>query len=40
MRTFISAIIALLVAISLGSGVLLVAAVGVCVLGAVAQILK
>ena len=30
MRTFISAIIALLVAISLGSGVLLVAAVGVC----------
>ena len=33
MRTFISAIIALLVAISLGSGVLLVAAVGVCVGG-------
>ena len=33
MRTFISAIIALMVAISLGSGVLLVAAVGVCVGG-------
>ena len=30
MRTFISAIIALLVAISLGTGVLLVTAVGVC----------
>ena len=33
MRTFISAIIALLVAIYLGFGVLLVAAVGVCVGG-------
>ena len=40
MRTFISAIIALLVAISLGSGVLLVAAVGVCVGGGGSDIKK
>ena len=40
MRTFISAIIALLVDISLGSGVLLVAAVGVCVGGGGSDIKK
>ena len=40
MRTFISAIIALMVAISLGSGVLLVAAVGVCVGGGGSDIKK